>query len=96
MAYVNDAQWYISETPDGLLLHQDQPSGTLVLPHELFEDLVAMKWARLDEQERERITARAAERHGGQLGCAALREQLGLTSVLGRAVREAMEQEVQS
>lgn len=73
MAYMRGEYYAWS---DGENLHIND----LVIPDEVFEQLAAMYFLRMNEDEREDAIRRAYENHGGNFGCEGVAKHLGKPS----------------
>lgn len=75
MAYMR-GEFYVWSDGDNMHIND------VVMPDEVFDQLVAMRWARMDEQERATAREAAVENYSGNLGCVALCRELGRPSAI--------------
>lgn len=61
---------------DGVHLHINE----IEIPNETFEELAAMYFLRMSEEEREQAIHRAYKKHGGNFGCEGVAKYLGKPS----------------
>lgn len=83
MAYMSEPFYVYS---DGVRMHIDGEGGHLTMPVAVFDELVALRWFRLDDEERLEAMHRAVTNHGGNLGSDALRLALGLPTNIAEIV----------
>jgi len=84
LAYMRD-DYYIWS--DGVNVHihdrsrgDDASVSHVSVPEDTFEELAAMVFLRLSEQEREKAIKRAYRNHGGNFGCEGVAKYLGKPS----------------
>lgn len=73
MAYMR-GEYYVWS--DGNNLHINE----LEVPNEVFEELAAMYFLRLSEEDQQKAIERAYENHGGNFGCEGVAKYLGKPS----------------
>lgn len=90
MSYLRGA-YYLYESNDGLNIHTHD--GSVLLPMEVFDALVAMRWYEMTDAEHKAAMERAYEMSGGNCGCAAIAKALGKPGVyeMTDALIEALE-----
>jgi hypothetical protein len=54
----------------------------VVMPDDVFDQLVAMRWAQMTEEEKEAAKRAAVENYSGNFGCTKLCEEMGVPSAL--------------
>lgn len=77
MAYMRGDPYVYS---DGKNLHIHCEGSYVAIPDKTFEELAAMYFLRMSEQEREKAIKRAYKNHGGNFGCEGVAKHLGKPS----------------
>lgn len=93
MAYMRDP-FYVWQDGDNIHIHDPEERITtgsegVTMPLIRFDELCAMRWAQLNDDDRELAEERAVKFYTGDFGCDALRKQRGLEPMLSVAFREA-------
>lgn len=84
--------WYIHRA-DGTVYFEGPDGQSMRMPEPVLEELAAMVWLRIPEDQRDAVLRRTAEQHGGNLGADGVMRELGEPTVLeivNRSVREAI------
>lgn len=95
MAYMR-GDFYVWSDGENLHIHSPDRSNELVIPDETFEELAAMYFLRMTEEEREKAIERAYVNHGGNFGCEGVAKHLGKPSGYDMLERMAAEREEQN
>lgn len=81
MAYMRGDPYIYQHVDGGLHIHSG--AGSVILDWERVEELAAMIWLEMDDEQRKAAMERAAHEHGGNFGADAVRSALNLKTVMG-------------
>ena len=68
--------WYVYSDGECMYIHGNE-GGSCRMPMETFDELVALRWARMDADEQAEAVRRAHRNHGGNFGADGVARLLG-------------------